>query len=114
MRLLDHTGTLLHRDDTPTTRPPLRPEIDRADLRDLLLDSLPPGTVAWGRALRTAIPLQEGPGGWQLEFTDGSRADCDLLIGADGARSRVRPLLTPAGPDHLGVNTVEAPSPPST
>ncbi|MFK0193040.1 FAD-dependent oxidoreductase [Kitasatospora sp. NPDC090308] len=107
MRLLDHTGTLLHRDDTPDGAPALRPEIDRADLRDLLLDSLPSGTVAWGRALRTATPVQEGSGGWQLEFTDGSRADCDLLIGADGARSRVRPLLTPAVPDHLGVNTVE-------
>ncbi|MFJ5886635.1 FAD-dependent oxidoreductase [Kitasatospora cineracea] len=104
MLLLDRTGTVLHRDDTPDDSPALRPEIDRADLRDLLLDSLPPGTVAWGRVLRTATP---GAGGWRLEFADGSRAEHRTVIGADGAHSRLRPLLTPAVPRHLGVNTVE-------
>ncbi|GAA2102896.1 NAD(P)/FAD-dependent oxidoreductase [Kitasatospora saccharophila] len=105
MLLLDHTGTVLHRDDTPDDSPALRPEIDRADLRDLLLDALPPGTVAWGRALRTAAPAPDG--GWELEFADGDRARHRVLIGADGAHSRLRPLLTPAVPHHLGVNTVE-------
>ncbi|BAJ26141.1 MULTISPECIES: NAD(P)/FAD-dependent oxidoreductase [Kitasatospora] len=110
MLLLDHTGTVLHRDDTPADSPALRPEIDRTDLRDLLLDSLPPGTVAWGRTLRTATPVAgeaAAGAGWRLEFTDGGRADCDVLIGADGAHSRLRPLLTPAEPRHLGVNAVE-------
>ncbi|MFF4344452.1 FAD-dependent oxidoreductase [Kitasatospora sp. NPDC001540] len=116
MLLLDPTGAVLHRDDTPDDSPALRPEIDRTDLRDLLLDSLPPGTVTWGRTLRTAAPVPapdpdpdgEGTGsGWQLEFTDGSRARHRLLIGADGANSRVRPLLTPAAPRHLGVNAIE-------
>ncbi|WP_033214609.1 FAD-dependent oxidoreductase [Kitasatospora phosalacinea] len=109
MLLLDRTGTVLHRDDTPDDSPALRPEIDRADLRDLLLDSLPPGTVAWGRTLRTATPTgRDGDGGgWQLEFADGGRAEHRVVIGADGANSRLRPLLTPAVPQHLGVNTVE-------
>ncbi|MFD7731612.1 FAD-dependent oxidoreductase [Kitasatospora phosalacinea] len=108
MLLLDPSGTVLHRDDTPDDSPALRPEIDRTDLRDLLLDSLPPGTVAWGRTLRTATPAPDGEDtGWQLEFTDGTRAGHHLLIGADGAHSRVRPLLTPAVPRHLGVNAIE-------
>ncbi|MEU3496834.1 NAD(P)/FAD-dependent oxidoreductase [Kitasatospora cineracea] len=113
MLLLDHTGTVLHRDDTPDDSPALRPEIDRTDLRDLLLDSLPPGTVAWGRALRTATSGDgdgnggDGGDGWQLEFADGSRAEHRTVIGADGAHSRLRPLLTDATPRHLGVNTVE-------
>ncbi len=41
MRLLEPDGTLLLQEDTPADAPLDRPEVDRADLRDLLLDSLP-------------------------------------------------------------------------
>ncbi|MFD7643575.1 FAD-dependent oxidoreductase [Kitasatospora sp. NPDC059795] len=109
MILLDAAGTVHHREYTPDPAPgdapPPRPEIDRAHLRDLLLGSLPPGTVRWAHTLRTATPAPGG--GWQLHFTDGSTAHHRILIGADGARSRLRPLLTPAEPRHLGVNTVQ-------
>ncbi|KPC63965.1 FAD-dependent oxidoreductase [Streptomyces chattanoogensis] len=105
MRLLDHTGTVLLQEDTPDDAPLDRPEVDRADLREVLLDSLPEGTVVWGKAFRTAVALPEG--GHRLHFADGTTADCDLLVGADGARSRVRPLLTDARPHHIGNNLVE-------
>ncbi|TQS42537.1 FAD-dependent oxidoreductase [Cryptosporangium phraense] len=98
-RLLDETGTLLLRVDTPDDAPLARPEIDRSDLRDLLLDSLPDGTVQWGKALTTA--------GDELLFHDGTAAGYDVLVGADGARSRVRPLLTDAEPVPVGVEHVE-------
>ncbi|MFJ1796979.1 FAD-dependent oxidoreductase [Kitasatospora griseola] len=107
--LLDHTGTLLYREDTPDPEPgdapPPRPEIDRTDLRALLLGSLPPGTVRWAHTLQRATPTPTG--GWQLHFADGGTAEHRVLIGAEGARSRLRPLLTPVEPHHLGVNTVE-------
>ncbi|MEV8613827.1 hypothetical protein AB0383_38975 [Amycolatopsis sp. NPDC051373] len=45
--------------------------------------------------------------GHRLHLADGSAADCDLLVGANGARSRVRPLVTPAEPAHTGVNAIE-------
>ncbi|MFI5959203.1 FAD-dependent oxidoreductase [Cryptosporangium sp. NPDC051539] len=96
LRLLDETGTLLLQQDTPDDAPMDRPEIDRADLRDLLLDSLPAGTVRWGKALADAT-----------HFDDGSTLEYDVLVGADGARSRVRPLLTDAQPAPIGVETVE-------
>ncbi|MGW1373030.1 FAD-dependent oxidoreductase [Streptomyces sp. NPDC002446] len=105
MRLLDHTGTLLLQEDTPEDASLDQPEVDRTDLRDALLDALPEGTVVWGRAFRTAVALPEG--GHRLHFADGTTADCDLLVGADGARSRVRPLLTDAQPSHVGSNVVE-------
>ncbi|MFG3255761.1 FAD-dependent oxidoreductase [Streptomyces sp. NPDC048172] len=112
MKLLDHTGTLLVQHDTPEDAPLERPEIDRTDLRDLLLDSLPgeadgvpEGAVVWGHAFTHATPLPGG--GHLLHFADGATAECDLLVGADGARSRVRPLLTDAGPRHTGVNQVD-------
>ncbi|MGW8973059.1 FAD-dependent oxidoreductase [Streptomyces platensis] len=103
--LLDHTGTVLLRQDTPDDAPLDRPEVDRSDLRNVLLDSLPEQTVVWGHAFRYATALPEG--GHRLHFADGTSADCDLLIGADGAHSRVRPLLTDAEPCHTGVNAIE-------
>ncbi|WP_370949493.1 FAD-dependent oxidoreductase [Amycolatopsis sp. cg5] len=100
MRLLRPDGTLLLQEDTPDDAPLLRPEVDRADLRDLLLDSLPEGTVRWGHAFASA-------GEGVLRFADGGSASYDLLVGADGAQSRVRALLTDARPVHLGQNIVE-------
>ncbi len=100
MRLLEPDGTLLLQEDTPDDAPSERPEIDRADLRDLLLDSLPEGTVRWGHAFESA---DNG----LLRFAGGGSATYDLLVGADGAQSRVRALLTDARPAHLGQNVVE-------
>ncbi|WP_329122117.1 FAD-dependent oxidoreductase [Streptomyces sp. NBC_01465] len=100
MRLLEPDGTLLLQEDTPDDAPLDRPEVDRADLRDLLLNSLPDGMVRWGHAFTSA-------GEGLLHFADGSSAAYDLLVGADGAQSRVRPLLTDARPAHIGQNVVE-------
>jgi 2-polyprenyl-6-methoxyphenol hydroxylase-like FAD-dependent oxidoreductase len=100
MRLLEPDGTLLHQEDTPDDAPMLRPEVDRADLRALLLDSLPEDAVRWGYAVESA---DDGV----LHFADGSTAPYDLLVGADGAQSRVRALVTDARPAHLGKNVVE-------
>ncbi|MEV5539684.1 FAD-dependent monooxygenase [Saccharopolyspora shandongensis] len=100
MRLLEPDGTLLLQEDTPDDAPLERPEVDRADLRDLLLDSLPEHAVRWGHAFESA---DNG----LLHFADGSSAAYDLLVGADGAGSRVRALLTDARPAHTGQNYVE-------
>ncbi|MFJ4095924.1 FAD-dependent oxidoreductase [Kitasatospora sp. NPDC089913] len=100
MRLLEPDGTLLLQEDTPDDAPLARPEVDRADLRDLLLDSLPEGVVRWGHAYESADA-------GRLRFADGSSATYELLVGADGANSRVRALLTDARPEHTGHNVVE-------
>ncbi|MGK5628832.1 FAD-dependent oxidoreductase [Streptomyces sp. URMC 123] len=105
LRLLDHTGELLLRQDTPDDAPLDRPEVDRADLRAMLLGSLPAHTVAWGRAFRRATALPDGR--HRLHFADGGTAECDLLVGADGGNSRVRPLVTDARPAHLGAHSFE-------
>ncbi|TXJ81967.1 FAD-dependent monooxygenase [Streptomyces lavendulae] len=100
MRLLEPDGTLLLQEDTPDDAPLDRPEVDRADLRDLLLDSLPADTVRWGHAFTSA---ENG----RLDLADGGSAPYDLLVGADGANSRVRALLTDSRPAHIGQNVVE-------
>jgi 2-polyprenyl-6-methoxyphenol hydroxylase-like FAD-dependent oxidoreductase len=100
LRLLEPNGTLLLQEDTPDDAPLSRPEVGRADLRNLLLDSLPEHAVRWGHAFESA---DNGV----LHFVDGSTATYDLLVGADGAESGVRALLTDARPTHTGQNTVE-------
>ncbi|GAB3891712.1 NAD(P)/FAD-dependent oxidoreductase [Kibdelosporangium lantanae] len=100
MRLLEPDGTLLLQEDTPDDAPLDRPEVDRADLRNLLLDSLPVHTVQWGHAYAHA---DNG----LLHFTNGGTAPYDLLVGADGAESRVRTLLTDARPAHTGQHVIE-------
>jgi 2-polyprenyl-6-methoxyphenol hydroxylase-like FAD-dependent oxidoreductase len=104
MRLLDHTGKLLLQEDTPDDAPLARPEVDRAALRNALLDSLPASTVVWNHEFQTADRL---PDGHQVHFTNGVSADHELLVGADGAWSRVRPLVTDVRPHHTGSNHVE-------
>ncbi|WP_232661283.1 FAD-dependent oxidoreductase [Pseudonocardia sp. TRM90224] len=100
LRLLEPDGTLLLQEDTPDDAPLLRPEVDRADLRDLLLESIPESAVRWGHTFESSA---DGV----LHFADGSSTTYDLLVGADGANSRVRPMLTDARPTHIGQNAVE-------
>ncbi|WP_329561139.1 FAD-dependent oxidoreductase [Kitasatospora sp. NBC_01266] len=82
-----------------------RPEIDRGQLRGLFLDSITEGTVRWDRAASGVTPLADGS--CRLHFADGTAEDFDLVVGADGAWSRVRPALSPAAPSYTGVTFVE-------
>jgi 2-polyprenyl-6-methoxyphenol hydroxylase-like FAD-dependent oxidoreductase len=81
-----------------------RPEIKRTVLRQLLIDSLEPGTIRWSSKVAAVRPTERGH---DLSFTDGSVVHAVLVIGADGAWSRVRSLLTPVKPDYVGITMVE-------
>ncbi|WAL68970.1 NAD(P)/FAD-dependent oxidoreductase [Amycolatopsis cynarae] len=105
MRQLDPAGAILFH-HVPEDGERFKPEIDRGQLRDLLLDSLQPGTVRWGHALRAISGPEEGPR--RLHFADGSTVEADLVVGADGAWSKVRRVLSPAVPEYSGVSFLEA------
>ncbi|MER6812633.1 NAD(P)/FAD-dependent oxidoreductase [Spirillospora sp. NPDC000708] len=101
MRILDTDGTVL-RDWRPRPDDRANPEIDRGQLRDLLLGPL---DVQWGRRVTEVVPV---PGdGVLVHFADGRQEAFDLVVGADGAWSRVRPALSPATPHYTGVTAVE-------
>lgn len=84
------------------------PEIDRFRLRRLLLDSLPQGMIQWGKRLaevREEKPSSDSAGrSYTLHFRDGTTAGpFSLVVGADGAWSKARPLLSPSTPSFSGV-----------
>ena len=77
-----------------------RPETDRPVLRGMLLNSLQPGTVQWGHQL-TAVHVASSAGQKHvLRFANGQTQTADVVIGADGARSKIRPILTNATPSY--------------
>ncbi|MEU1519082.1 NAD(P)/FAD-dependent oxidoreductase [Streptomyces sp. NPDC005811] len=102
MRVLDTDGTVLmdKADDGGG-----RPEVMRGDLRRLLLDSLPAGTVRWDHRAVGVRGL--GDGRHEVTFACGCTVVTSLLVGADGAWSRVRPLLSDATPEYAGSSFVE-------
>ncbi|MEU8707461.1 NAD(P)/FAD-dependent oxidoreductase [Streptomyces sp. NPDC048565] len=102
-RVLDEHGALLL--DIPGDDSMARPEVLRGDLRRILLDSLRDGVVRWGCKVGGARPL--GDGRHELAFSDGSTVTTGLLVGADGAWSKIRPLLSDAVPAYVGTTFVE-------
>jgi 2-polyprenyl-6-methoxyphenol hydroxylase-like FAD-dependent oxidoreductase len=109
MRVTDQHAIILHDDHAEAQTATFgdadfRPEIDRGPLRDLLLDSLQPDTVVWDRQFAAMQPA--GPA-WEITFRNGTTAMADLVIGADGASSKIRPFVTPIRPFYSGVMIVE-------
>ena len=82
-----------------------RPEVDRGELRQILLDTLAPGTVKWGHTLSSCKPLGDKV---ELQFSEPVlTTTVDILVGADGTWSRVRPTLSSAKPEYTGVTFVD-------
>ncbi|MGZ0231958.1 FAD-dependent oxidoreductase [Streptomyces sp. CPS1] len=102
-RVLDQDGKVLF--EAPDDGTGRRPEVLRGDLRRILLDSLPDQTVRWGHKVTGVRPL--GDGRHELTFTDGTTVTSGLLIGADGAWSKVRPLLSDAEPRYTGATFID-------
>lgn len=119
-KIMDKHGTVVFEDPTPEGPPSRdeqgpprgdRPEVDRGQLRQLLLDSLHPGTVHWEHSLESAH-FSDDNAKVSLTFTRPSPSPeaifkFDVVVGADGTWSRTRQLLSPAQPTYTGVTFVD-------
>lgn len=109
IRILDKHATIIldeHSHETSRTfdDAAYRPEIDRGPLRKLLLDSLHSHTVVWDSHV---ISIHAEEDGWRIDFKNGTSITADLVIAADGANSKIRPLITSVKPFYSGITIVE-------
>ncbi|HTN39372.1 MAG TPA: NAD(P)/FAD-dependent oxidoreductase [Arachidicoccus sp.] len=81
-----------------------RPEIDRGPLRDILLDSLKENTVVWNTHILGIKSLNDQ---WKIQFANEQTVIADIVIGADGANSKIRPFVTDIKPCWTGITMIE-------
>lgn len=81
-----------------------RPEIDRSELRNILVNSLQKNTIVWNSQFDS---MKKQGNGWKIHFKNGSEAYADLVIAADGANSKVRPYLSEIKPIYSGITMIE-------
>lgn len=81
-----------------------RPEIDRGALRNILLDSLQEETVVWDSHF---VSMEKEHEVWNLHFKNNTSAYADIVIGSDGANSKIRPYLTDIKAFYTGITMLE-------
>lgn len=79
-----------------------RPEISRNALSHILLSALPSEAIHWGHKL---VSVNRGADdSILLDFGPKGEVQCDFVVGADGAWSKTRKLLTDVKPQFGGIH----------
>ncbi|KAH7134304.1 salicylate hydroxylase [Dactylonectria macrodidyma] len=102
-RVLDVKGTVLHTDNGELAS---RPEISRHALASILFNNLPSDYIKWNHkitAVRDSRNATTGATEITLDLGENGTATYDFVVGADGAWSRVRKMLTEVKPQYTGV-----------
>lgn len=103
-RSIDSKGQLISSEFPEDAHQYDRPEIDRNDLRQMLYNSLQPGTVVWDSKLTNLEPTTKG---YTLYFEHGKIEQADLVIGANGGRSALRSFVTQKVPQYTGTILIQ-------
>ncbi|WP_333889155.1 NAD(P)/FAD-dependent oxidoreductase [Sphingobacterium siyangense] len=104
-RVVDKNGTIYFDDHDKESTGKFgdewfRPEIDRGPLREILLDSLEKDTVVWDSYI---LSLSREDNGWMILLENGKMEFADIVIGADGANSKIRKYVTVIEPVYSGI-----------
>ncbi|WP_420150762.1 FAD-dependent oxidoreductase [Spirosoma sp.] len=103
--IADEQGNILSKRKSTPENQYDNPEINRNDLRQMLLDSLESRTVVWGRK---CTELKEHNGKCLLRFEKKPDAIADFVIVANGGMSRVRSYVTDAVAEDTGTFIIQA------
>jgi len=99
INIADEQGKVMFTKKTTPENQYDNPEINRNDLRKILLDSLTGDTVYW---YSKCTGLEACDGKWLLHFENKPDATADLVIGANGGMSKVRNYVTDTETEETG------------
>ncbi|WP_216595793.1 FAD-dependent oxidoreductase [Niastella koreensis] len=73
-------------------------------MRDIFIESLQPDTIVWDHQF---VTMERQGAGWLLSFKNGNARYADLVVAADGANSKIRPLINTIKPVYSGLTVIE-------
>lgn len=100
----DYSGKILFTKESSEEEQYDNPEINRNDLRTLLIDSLKENTVVWNSKL---TDIEEQNEKWHLYFENGKTAAADFVIGANGGMTSIRKYITNAEVEFTGTYMIQ-------
>lgn len=103
-KMADMHGNITSEEIPDETNAYSRPEIDRNDLRKIMLENLNEHTVVWDSQLTNIEKTGEQ---YHLEFKNGNKATADFVIVANGGRSNARKFVTDKEPQLSGTYIIQ-------
>ncbi|MDQ1164805.1 NAD(P)/FAD-dependent oxidoreductase [Flavobacterium sp. SORGH_AS_0622] len=103
-KMADMDGNITSDEMPDETNTFSRPEIDRNDLRKIMLDNLEENTVVWNSQL---INIEKTENQYFLEFKNGKTAVADFVIVANGGRSNARKFVSDQEPQLSGTYIIQ-------
>lgn len=104
IKIVDVKGEVLLIKDITSDNRYDNPEINRNDLRTLLLNSLLRDTVAWDSKI-TSLEVHHDQ--WLLNFENQVRQTADIVIVANGGMSKIRPYVIDAKIEETGTLIIQ-------
>lgn len=104
IRMTDEKGTILFTKQVTPENQYDNPEINRNDLRNVLLNSLKQGTVIWDSKCKELEVCEEK---WHLHFENETLATADFVIGANGGMSKIRTYVTDTIAENSGTFIIQ-------
>lgn len=103
-KMADMHGNITSEEMPDETNAYSRPEIDRNDLRKIMLENLQENTIIWDSQL---INIEKSGEQYHLEFKNGNSAVADFVIVANGGRSKARKFVTDKKPYLSGTYIIQ-------